>query len=337
MPITSGVRMKFWKRPIVRQHFHRGLLWRVSETEEVASSELFEDLLYVGIIAINGDNAVDFANRKSLLRFYITFILSWKLWSDLTMIISWFETAINIEHKSKIFVQPQGFELIRDVAEPTNAFVTLVSGYSVVAMLYQTSAPLGINAVCVDVNTSAVHMGYILAAAALAHLVIAHDCSNADTYGLPEAYVGKSECEISMGLRWFYCAGLGIALACMGIISMSHVHKLVPGQRLKKSHRLAIRFAVAIIVICLPLADSLNSLQLIGTTTGLTFFVLTLELMGSSCVNDAFVWDNKPCNYTAQCNIKRKDVENAIKTGEIVNVRELAKQEKAEYGAFELS
>lgn len=44
----------------------------------------------------------------------------------------WFEfvPAINIEHKT----------------ERTNAFVTLVFGYSVVALLFQNKAPYGINA-----------------------------------------------------------------------------------------------------------------------------------------------------------------------------------------------
>ncbi len=64
-------------------------------------------------------------------------------------------------------------------------------------------------------------MGYVLAAAALAHLVWAHDCDNADTHSLTESYVGRSEGEISMGLRWFYCAGLGIAIACMGMLTSS--------------------------------------------------------------------------------------------------------------------
>lgn len=40
---------------MVRQYFHKGLLWRASDVEEVASYELFVDLLYVGIIAIVGD------------------------------------------------------------------------------------------------------------------------------------------------------------------------------------------------------------------------------------------------------------------------------------------
>lgn len=64
-------------------------------------------------------------------------------------------------------------------------------------------------------------MGYVLAAAALAHLVWAHDCDNTDTHSLTESYVGRSEGEIGMGLRWFYCAGLGIALACMGKLTLS--------------------------------------------------------------------------------------------------------------------
>ncbi len=118
---------------------------------------------------------------------------------------------------------------------------------------------------------------------------------------------------------------------------MSHVHKLVPGQRIKKRHRLAIRFAVAIIFILLPLAESLNSLQLIGTTTALTFFVLIVDLLGSSCIHDSFMWDKKPGQYTAECKIRKKDVEHAIKTGKTVNVEELAKNEKGQYGAFELS
>lgn len=86
--------MKFWKRPVVRQYFHKGLLWRASEVEEVASFELFVDLLYVGIIAINGDKAAEDPTGAALLRFSITFILSWKLWSDLTTVVSWFETGV---------------------------------------------------------------------------------------------------------------------------------------------------------------------------------------------------------------------------------------------------
>ena len=89
----KGQSMKFWKRPVLRQYFHKGLIWRASATEEVASFELFVDLLYVGIIAINGDRAAEDPTGAALLQFCVTFILSWKLWGELTLVISWFETG----------------------------------------------------------------------------------------------------------------------------------------------------------------------------------------------------------------------------------------------------
>ncbi len=56
----------------------------------MASFELFIDLLYVGIIAVIGDKAAEDPTGVGFLRFAITFILGWKMWSDLTLIISWF-------------------------------------------------------------------------------------------------------------------------------------------------------------------------------------------------------------------------------------------------------
>jgi low temperature requirement protein LtrA len=85
--------MKIWKRPVVRQYFHKGLLWRAAEKEEVASFELFVDLLYVGLIAINGDKAAEGADGSAFLLFCVTFIPSWKLWSEITQLVSWFETG----------------------------------------------------------------------------------------------------------------------------------------------------------------------------------------------------------------------------------------------------
>ena len=88
----------------MRQYFHKGLLWRASESAEVASFELFIDLLYVGILAINGDHAADDPNGFELLRFAITFIMSWKIWSDVTVLISWFETDDILQRLSVIFI-----------------------------------------------------------------------------------------------------------------------------------------------------------------------------------------------------------------------------------------
>lgn len=288
-----------------------------------------------------------------------------------------FVPAVNIEHKT----------------ERMNAFVGLVFGYSVVALLYQNRAPFGMNAFfgkailgliqafsfnwlyfeidSFNLHTHAIRrhywsaftwlsvhipfvMSFILAAASLSHLVLVHDCPDAGTESLTEAYTAKSEAEITVGLRWFYCAGLGIALACMGrypqplgrscandpqsgIISLSHVHKEFEGQRIRKRHRLALRFAVAIIFICLSFQEHLTSLGLIATTTGLTVLVLATDLLGSTCVHEGFWQEKRSCSYAADCKVRKEDIENAAKTGELVKVQELAKDEKAtEKGFYDL-
>ncbi|KAH0559062.1 hypothetical protein GP486_004348 [Trichoglossum hirsutum] len=157
-------------------------------------------------------------------------------------------------------------------------------------------------------------MSFVLYGGALSRLVVAHDCADANESSLTEAFAQKSEAEISSGLRWFYCAGLAIALASMGLISMSHVHKEVDGQRLKKKHRLAVRFAVAVAFLCLPLAKHLNSLTLISTTTGLVVLV-----------------------YTVNCKMRKTDLEDAMKKGDPIKIEELAEKESGQQGLYEPS
>lgn len=65
---------------------------------------MFVDLLYVGIIAINGDHAAEDPTGDELLRFAITFIMSWKIWSDLALIISWFKTDDIIQRVSVVSI-----------------------------------------------------------------------------------------------------------------------------------------------------------------------------------------------------------------------------------------
>ncbi|KAH6670073.1 bacterial low temperature requirement A protein-domain-containing protein [Halenospora varia] len=488
---SNGRVMKIYKKPTVRQYFHKGLLWRASETTEVASFELFVDLLYVGILAINGDHASEDPTGYELLRFTITFIMSWKIWTDMSLIVSWFETDDIIQRISVLFIMScllglttnmlDAFEhtytqlvafylaarlfmgayyfiliflipMIRGMmiasvimtvipsalwigtiylempvrlaliwvtiaidlsgsmliiflfrmgkqistrlgawvdrvfefypatniehkTERTNAFVTLVFGYSVVAIIYQSAADFGLNsffgkavlgliqafcfnwiyfeldgadlfshAIRRNVSSAliwgAVHlpfiMSYVLGAAALSKLVVAHDCPNADEHDLTEFYAHKSEGEIPMGLRWFYCAGLGIALFCMGIISLCHIHKDPPrGMRLRKTFRMANRFGVSVILFALPTAHDLNSLQLISIVTGLLVWVLLLELWGVSCPEDSFFGQNRQCKYTARCKISKKDLESRVKGGEVIKVEELS--EKGEKGMYELS
>jgi hypothetical protein len=119
------------------------------------------------------------------------------------------------------------------------------------------------------------------------------------------------------------------------IISLSHIHKEIDGLRVKKSHRLVNRFAVAIILFCLPLAHQLDSLHLIATTTGLIAWVLILELYGASCPKDSFFGEKRTCKYTARCKIARRDMELAVKAGHVINVQELANS--GEKGLYELS
>lgn len=83
--------IKFFKNPTVRQYFHKGLLWRSARSGEVGSFELFTDLIYVGVIDYIGEAAVTHASAETFLHFVIVFALAYKIWSDLTVIVNWFE------------------------------------------------------------------------------------------------------------------------------------------------------------------------------------------------------------------------------------------------------
>ena len=171
-------------------------------------------------------------------------------------------------------------------------------------------------------------MSFTLVSATLSQLVLAHDSGSADMSSLSDAWAARSDETISAGLRWSYCGGLAVALASMGVISATHIHKDIRGARVRKAHRLVLRFCVAVVLVCLPLASSLSSLSLIACTTGLTVFVLVADLYGTSCVGDGFFWmDKSPknCQYEAYCpTLRHKDLANAIRTGEKLKVEDLA-------------
>lgn len=178
-------------------------------------------------------------------------------------------------------------------------------------------------------------MGYILAASTLSQLVLAHDTPDADEHDLGHHYEDRSVGEIPVALRWFYCGGLGTALISMSVISLTHIHKRLAKSRLRKRPRLIIRLAVAIIIICLGAARSLNSLELIAITTSLVVFVLCLDLFGNSCEGDRF-WtggwcdgEKKRCNYTANIKLgrrRRKELEKALIEGQKLSIADLMKR-----------
>lgn len=86
-----------------------------------------------------------------------------------------------------------------------------------------------------------------------------------------------------------------------GVIALTHIHKETSWLRLPKRGRIAIRFSVAIILICLPLADSLDSTSLIGVTTSLIIFVLATELYCASCGHERLFDCSKCCQYVGGC------------------------------------
>lgn len=140
-------------------------------------------------------------------------------------------------------------------------------------------------------------MGFTLSGAALSRLVRAHDCGHTRIDTLTTPYQETSEAVLADGLRWLYCCGLAVSFFCMAAISASHVHSDHATQRLTKRVRLTFRITIAIVWLCLPLAKSLNSLELIGTTTSLTVLTLALDIWGTSCKNDGFFSPCPECKY----------------------------------------
>ncbi|KAK0959151.1 hypothetical protein LTR91_021001 [Friedmanniomyces endolithicus] len=127
-----GSSLKLWKKPVVRQYFHKGILWRASRFEEVQSFELFVDLLYVGILAINGDAVSQDPTGLALLHFVITFSVSWKIWNDMSQIISWFETDDIVQRVSIIFLLGCLFGITTNITQAwgeNGTYPTLIGFY----------------------------------------------------------------------------------------------------------------------------------------------------------------------------------------------------------------
>lgn len=88
---------------------------------------------------------------------------------------------------------------------------------------------------------------------------------------------------------------------------------------------------VAIIILFLPFAHSLNSLDLIAITTCLTVWALTVEIYGASCTLDPLLAKKRQCTYSAKCGISKKLLHARGKDGQI-NIEQLAKEGHAEHG-----
>ena len=94
-------------------------------------------------------------------------------------------------------------------------------------------------------------------------------------------------------------------------------------MRVRKRTRLALRLAVSVILITLSLADSLNSLTLISTTTALIVLVLAVDLYGSTNCDEPFWKCKRQCQYSTECPLKRNILLDALKRGERVKLNEV--------------
>jgi hypothetical protein len=159
-------------------------------------------------------------------------------------------------------------------------------------------------------------LAYIVASAGLSSLVLAGDVAAADPHDLTHHYEERSEARVPVGIRYFYCHGLALALLGMGLVALSHDHKCPPTRRLPKPVRLGNRAAACVVLFLLPLARRLSSLALVAVTVGLTFWVLLFELVGLSCRDDPFVGSRQGCCVSYQARCSRKELAAARRRAE---------------------
>ena len=125
----------------------------------------------------------------------------------------------------------------------------------------------------------------------------------------------------------------------MTIISYCHIHKKVTNVRITKSKRLIFRVFVSVILACLPLADHLTSLSLIGITCALFLVVLILDIFGNSCPGERFFTGGigrcpeTRCKYTARLKMGRKrkaELQKRLVEGEGVSLEDALKRSRTD-------
>lgn len=105
----------------------------------------------------------------------------------------------------------------------------------------------------------------------------------------------------------------------IGLISLCHEHKEFDGQRIDKKYCLPVRFVVAVVFICLPLADKLSSLQLISITSAMVILTLAVEMYGGTSIHERFWKCTNQCKYRADCPLKRRFLMEAVKNGTTIS------------------
>lgn len=143
----------------------------------------------------------------------------------------------------------------------------------------------------------------------------------------------------------FYCGGLAVTLFFMTVISHTHIHKKIATPRISKTARLIFRLCIVVVLACLPAAgDKLNSLDLIGTTTGLFVTVLMVDIFGNACEGHKF-WTGgigrcpeTRCKYTARMKMgknRREELRKKMLNGENVTLEDALKRRQSELSSQE--
>lgn len=138
----------------------------------------------------------------------------------------------------------------------------------------------------------------------------------------------------------FYCGGLAVTLFFMNVISYTHIHKKIATPRLTKTLRLIFRLCIVVVLACLPAAgDELNSLDLIGTTTGLFVLVLMVDIFGNACEGHKF-WTGAigrcpetRCQYTARMKMgkrRKEELRKRMLNGENVTLEDALKRRQSQ-------
>lgn len=87
--------------------------------------------------------------------------------------------------------------------------------------------------------------------------------------------------EVTPAICWYFAGGLGTALISMAMIGATHRGLDPTGtSRIGRFTQLMFRVAVGIIIICLPLAHNLSPMNMLGTSAGLTGFLVVEETYG---------------------------------------------------------
>lgn len=91
------------------------------------------------------------------------------------------------------------------------------------------------------------------------------------------------------------------------------------------------------ILIFLPLADSLSSLSLVSITTGLIVLTLMVDVYGSTSIHDDFWKCTTQCRYRANCPVKRKLAMDAVKSGTTIRLEEIQLEDGGEKAYYDVS